>query len=165
LARGNKIMIWISNTQTKIKINRKNLRRIVEKVLKGLGCSHCETSILLVDDNTMTQMNKRYLNRQGATNVLAFPMREGLISEINPHVLGDVVISVETAEREAEEAQITFEARLCYLLIHGILHLLGYNHEGSRKDREIMEKKTKNLLSLLNQAKMKNCNTKIKTSF
>jgi len=122
-------------------------------------------SILLVDDNTMTQMNKRYLNRQGATNVLAFPMREGLISEINPHVLGDVVISVETAEREAEEAQITFEARLCYLLIHGILHLLGYNHEGPRKDREIMEKKTKNLLSLLNQAKMKNCNTKIKMSF
>ena len=137
----------------------------MEKVLKNLGCSHCEMSILLVDDNTMTQMNKRYLNRQGATNVLAFPMREGLFREINPHVLGDVVISVETAEREAKEAQITFEARLCYLLIHGILHLLGYNHESSRKDREIMEKKTESLLSLLNQAKMKNRNAKVKTSF
>jgi len=117
-------------------------------------------SILLVDDNTMTQMNKRYLNRQGATNVLAFPMREGPFCEINPHVLGDVVISVETAEREAREAQITLEARLYYLLIHGILHLLGYNHEGSREDREIMERKTESLLSLLNQIKMKNCNTK-----
>lgn len=119
----------------------------MEKALKGLGCSACEISVLLVDDNAITQINKKYLNRAGTTNVLAFPMREGPFSEVNPHILGDVVISVETAEREAMEASITLEEQLRYLLIHGILHLLGYNHESSGEDEEIMEKKTEELLS------------------
>ncbi len=118
----------------------------MNRVLKGLGCDDCEISILLVDDNTISEMNKRYLNRLGTTNVLAFPMRKGLFSEVNPRLLGDVVISVETAAREAKEAKIDVESRLTYLLIHGILHLLGFDHEKSEIDGKIMEKKTKELL-------------------
>ncbi len=119
----------------------------MEKALKGLGCSACEISVLLVDDSAIAKMNKRYLNRDGTTNVLAFPMREGPFSEVNPHILGDVVVSVETAEKEAREASISLEQQLRYLLIHGILHLLGYDHESSREDKEIMERKMEELLS------------------
>lgn len=118
----------------------------MNRVLKGLGCDNCEISILLVDDNTMSEMNKRYLNRQGTTNVLAFPMRKGLFFEINPRLLGDVVISVETAAREAKEAKIDVESRLTYLLVHGILHLVGFDHENSGRDEEIMEEKARELL-------------------
>ena len=91
-------------------------------------------------------MNKRYLNRRGTTNVLAFPMRKGLFSEVNPRLLGDVVISVETAAREAKEAKIDVESRVTYLLVHVILHLLGFDHKNSGRDEEIMEKKAKELL-------------------
>ncbi|MBA4395360.1 MAG: rRNA maturation RNase YbeY, partial [Desulfobacca sp.] len=67
----------------------------------------------------MARYNRQYLNREGPTNVLAFPMKEGLYSEINPHLWGDIVISTETARREAREAGLTLLERCQFLLVHG----------------------------------------------
>ncbi len=74
---------------------------------------------------------------------------KGEFSDVSPHLLGDVVISVETCQREAEAAGITFEKRLSELLIHGILHLFGYDHEKSTAAARRMEQKSKALLQLL----------------
>lgn len=98
--------------------------------------------MVVVTDAEISELNEAYLNRKGATNVIAFPMREGDYSDICPQLLGDVVISVDTAQREAEAAGLFFEDRFTQLLIHGILHLVGYDHETNSDDEREMEEKS-----------------------
>jgi len=118
-------------------------------ILNALGSPEGELSILVVDDSEIKTLNKKYLNRSGPTNVIAFPMKEGEFSDINPQLLGDVVISMETTEREAIQSGITTEERFAQLLVHGILHLFGFDHEKNEQDARKMEKKGNELLSLV----------------
>ena len=111
-----------------------------------------ELSILLVDDQHIETLNIEYLNRKGPTNVIAFSMREGQFNDITPNLLGDVVISVETAKKEAHATNISMQNRFNQLLIHGILHLVGYDHEKTQKEAKRMEKKSNELLALLDKA-------------
>jgi len=116
-----------------------------------LGCRDGELSILLTDDDQIAELNKRYLNREGPTNVLAFPMTEGAAegSAECEGVLGDIVISVDTARREAQTCGETAAETLFRLLIHGLLHLLGYDHERSPEDAERMQEAQDRLLALI----------------
>jgi probable rRNA maturation factor len=114
-----------------------------------LGCPDGELSILLLDDSQIAVLNKQYLKREGPTNVIAFPMREGLFAEITPDLLGDVAISLETAAKEGAMAGISMEDRLTELLVHGILHLCGYDHETSEEEALRMEKKSQEILKIL----------------
>lgn len=114
-----------------------------------MGKPDAELSILVVSDDEIAEMNRQYLQRQGPTNVISFPMNEGEFNDINPELLGDVVISVDTAEREAKEAGIDIIERFNDLLIHGILHLLGYDHETGDADAERMAEKSKYLKKIL----------------
>jgi len=120
----------------------------MEKALEDLGCDRSELSILITGDVQIHQLNRQYLNRDKPTNVLAFPMT-GDTDGIETGMLGDIVISVDTAKREASEMGITFHERIYELLVHGLLHLMGYDHETSGKDERIMRKEEKRLLSLL----------------
>jgi probable rRNA maturation factor len=108
-----------------------------------------ELSILIVDDQQIAQLNHQYLNREGPTNVIAFSMRQGPFPDIAPNLLGDVVISIDTVQREAQSAGISMQDRVDQLLIHGTLHLLGYDHEHSAAEARKMEEKAKELLQLL----------------
>jgi probable rRNA maturation factor len=114
-----------------------------------LGCRNGEVSILIVDDDQIAKINQTYLNRAGPTNVIAFPMREGKFSHINPQLLGDVVISIETANREASLSELSMASRFSQLLVHGILHLMGYDHEQTEEQAHRMEEKSRELESLL----------------
>jgi probable rRNA maturation factor len=114
-----------------------------------LGCHEAEVSLLITDDIQIEDLNRTYLNREGPTNVIAFPMQEGEFAGISPNLLGDVVISVETAQKEAEEAGISFEHRFDQLLVHGILHLLGYGHENDEREAAEMESKSLELLNII----------------
>ena len=138
--------VLIDNRQKRHKISQQKIRQTVQVVLNALGCPDGEISILLVDDPQMEVMNREYLGRLGSTNVIAFPMREGQFAHINPQLLGDVVISMDTAAREAREAGLDTETRLDQLLVHGILHLLGYDHEKSAGAAREMESKTAELM-------------------
>lgn len=120
-----------------------------------MDCPDGELSILIIDDIQIEALNRRYLDRLGPTNVIAFPMREGRFSNISPRLLGDVVISVEAAVREGELAKISMEDRFDQLLIHGILHLFGYDHEKSEQDAQQMEKKSDELLDMLSKKCLK----------
>ena len=97
----------------------------------------------------MAELNKKYLDRPGPTNVIAFPMREGPFCDITPNLLGDVVISLDTATREGQDAGITTVARFDQLLVHGILHLFGFDHETTAKEAQAMRIKEEELLNLL----------------
>lgn len=111
-----------------------------------MGMADSELSISIVGDRTMRVINREYLGKDRPTNVISFSLQEGAFSELNPHALGDVVISADTAFREAGEGGMQFSDRFSFLLLHGILHLAGYDHERSgeaeaarmvRKEREI----------------------------
>ena len=85
-------------------------------------------------------MNRDFLGRDYSTNVMAFSLSEGLFGDINPHVLGDIVISVETAMRDARQGGITLDDELDFLMIHGLLHLLNFKHENSSPKEAITMK-------------------------
>jgi probable rRNA maturation factor len=78
-------------------------------------------------------------------------MRTDPFSKINPELLGDVVISIETAEKEGKSIGISMEERFTQLLVHGILHLLGYDHETSEQEADKMEKKSDEILKLISK--------------
>lgn len=140
--------ILIDNQQ-KAKIPTPLVQQKTEQILNALGCDAHEISIVIMDDKGIEQLNKSYRGIDKPTNVLAFPMQEGEFSDITPGLLGDVVISLTTAEREAVEAKISLEERLSQLLIHGTLHLLGFDHETSDKDAAAMEDKSLELLRII----------------
>lgn len=96
----------------------------------------------------MAALNQTYRNKEGPTNVLAFPMREGEFSHVNPDLLGDVVISIDTAKREAEEMGVSLEERFYFLLVHGILHLFGFDHE-TDEEAEEMDRKTEEIFKMI----------------
>ncbi|CCK79284.1 conserved uncharacterized protein, UPF0054 [Desulfobacula toluolica Tol2] len=111
-----------------------------------MGCDAHEISIVITDDNQIQQLNKTYRSIDKPTNVLAFPMQEGRFADITPGLLGDVVISCKTAQKEADMSDITLLERMSQLLIHGILHLMGFDHETSPADSKKMEDKSLELL-------------------
>jgi probable rRNA maturation factor len=141
--------VRIDNRQSIHRIARKKLRQTAKAILNALDCPDAELSILIVDDQQIAKLNQQFLNRKGPTNVIAFPMQEGQFTEITPNLLGDVVISVETARHEAHNAGLRMEERLNELLIHGILHLLGYDHGEKKPEARVMQNKTNELLKII----------------
>lgn len=107
-----------------------------------------ELSILLTGDAAVSDLNRRYLGKEGPTNVLAFPMNEALSLE-GVRMLGDVVVSVDTAVKESHRSGEALEQTIFRLLIHGVLHLLGYDHEKSSNEARRMRKEEQRLLALI----------------
>ena len=133
--------ILINNKQTMFELSQESIRTKAKLILDALDCHDAELSILIVDDEQIEELNRNYLNRSGPTNVIAFPMCEGEFSHINPQLLGDVVISIATAQKEAETAGSSLENRFDELLVHGILHLMGYDHEQTEEQAKQMWEK------------------------
>lgn len=125
------------------------MQRKAEAILNALGSPDGELSLVFVDDGHIAELNAAYLNHEGPTNVISFPMREGDFSEVNPHLLGDVVISMDTCAREAEQADLAIEERLDQLIVHGILHLFGYDHVHNQAEARTMESKSSELIAML----------------
>jgi probable rRNA maturation factor len=120
-----------------------------QAILNALDCPDGELSLLILDNFQITKLNQKYLNREGPANVIAFPMRAGDYTEIAPQLLGDVVISAEKAADEARIFNISMEERFMQLMVHGILHLFGYDHEKSDKEALVMEQKSEKLMKML----------------
>lgn len=118
-------------------ITKKFVKEATDKILKELGLDKVEVSIALVGDERIRELNKYWRKKDKPTDVLSFP-----IDEKPPgyryRILGDVVISIPYAKRQAEEIGFTPKEEILRLLIHGILHLLGYDHEKDEKEAEIM---------------------------
>ena len=110
-----------------------------------MGFLDAELSLLLVDDPRIRVLNRKHRGRDKPTNVLAFPMREGEFSTLHPHLLGDLVISVETARRQSNRFGLDEMEMVILLMVHGVLHLVGYEHEGTKKGAREMTLKQKEL--------------------
>jgi len=128
------------------------VRRDARQILAALGETSADLTVSLVDDAEIHRLNRDYRGTDAPTDVLAFAMREGLRVAGDDRELGDVVISVDTAVRQAAGRHVPPAAEVRTLLIHGILHLLGYDHERSAVEARRMRRKERALAGLLGPA-------------
>lgn len=126
------------NRRGRIRASLRTLRRDLTEILRSLNLDDREVTVVLTGDGEIRDLNARYLGRDRPTNVLSFSMDEG-IGEQRSRLLGDIVISVDTAERDARDGGIPLEDELLFLMIHGLLHLAGYDHEQAGSDGESMK--------------------------
>ena len=138
----------IRDLQDKVRLSESRILRCARVALKRMSEDKAELSLLFVDDPYIKRMNRKYRRVDSRTDVLAFAMREGQGLPIDSQILGDVVISVETAKREAEERGIAFQDELDLYVVHGVLHLLGYDDEDPREKKK-MRAKEREILSNL----------------
>jgi probable rRNA maturation factor len=118
-------------------VESKLLSKIAHRALEVLGLNNAELSIVLVSDAQIKRLNKLYRNKDKPTDVLSFPIGEKVNGWL---ILGDVVISVDTAKRQAKELGCSLEEELKRLLVHGLVHLLGYDHElGGEEEKKFFE--------------------------
>ncbi|HET9476149.1 MAG TPA: rRNA maturation RNase YbeY [Dehalococcoidia bacterium] len=113
------------------------LERVARAALVAEDLPSAELGILITDDATVHDLNRRYAGEDKPTDVLSFSLREGeeFVSPDETERLGEVIISLDTAKRQAEEAGRALEAEVAHLLVHGILHLLGYDHAEPDEER------------------------------
>jgi len=142
--------ILINNEFPEIKVDARKIEQQIGKVLISLDCNEHEISILFIGDQGIRDLNHQFRNIDRSTDVLSFPqILAGELEIPGALILGDVAISLETARCQSEEHGLSFEEELTLLLIHGILHLLGYDHEVSDQEEERMRSKTRELFSLI----------------
>ncbi|MGD9731449.1 MAG: rRNA maturation RNase YbeY [Desulfamplus sp.] len=148
-----KILIQIQ--QKTVKISKEQTINKIDQILKALGYDKHEISVVITDNAHIRELNHLYRGIDAPTNVLSFSMLEGEFGSIG-NLLGDLVVSAERAEEEAREFSITTDERMSQLLIHGILHLIGYDHDDQSEDDEFvsenfreMERKSLEILSLI----------------
>jgi probable rRNA maturation factor len=130
-------------------LESQKIKRFLKKAFKDVVDHDVELSILFTDDNHISQLNRDYLGRDSSTNVLAFPMLGGSAADVDSRLLGDVVVSADTAIRESKDLGIPLNKTIYRLLIHGILHLLNYDHEKSSEEALRMEKEERRLLAII----------------
>ena len=141
--------ILIRNQQKHILSDPRKIRKAGQRILADLALPDAELSILLVNDAQIRELNRQYLQKDKPTNILAFPMRKGEYATVHPHLLGDLVISVETAQRQCKRFGLHPTQMIILLMVHGILHLIGYEHEGSKKGAREMALKQKELFHMV----------------
>lgn len=153
-----KLKVYVKNNQTEVKVPvgiRLLIRRCCQAVLatENFG-KDAEVSVSFVSNNEIKNLNKIYRNKDSVTDVLSFPLTgsDGTV-EINQEtgavLLGDIVISLETAVKQAANFGHSLEREIGFLTVHSMLHLLGYDHETSQLDQRIMREKEESVLEKL----------------
>jgi rRNA maturation RNase YbeY len=143
------------NDHTQINIDSDDINKKIEMVMNNLGCLNQEVSILLTTDADIRKLNKQFRSIDQPTDVLSFPQNADEDPPIPGEIiLGDIAVSLDTAQAQAKEHGLTFEEEIILLLIHGILHLLGYDHEISEQEEEKMRSKTRELFNLVFSGKV-----------
>lgn len=126
--------------------------RLAERVLWAVGESRSDLSLELIGDGRMRRLNREYRKKDRTTDVLAFPIRDAIMPRgVSPvtQMLGDVVISLPTVVRQAKEARHSIDDELAMLLVHGVLHLCGYDHERNQREAARMSRRERVLRHLI----------------
>lgn len=152
-----KLKIYFSNEQDQIKISfkiRSLIKKSVSEALKQEQFIHpAEVSVSFVDNEAIHKLNLEYREKDKPTDVLSFPMWEkdeladGSALDGHAVMLGDIIISAEKAKSQSEEYGHSLERELCFLSVHSVLHLLGYDHETSEEDETYMKTKQEEVLT------------------
>lgn len=154
--------LWLNQDKLIAKRIKSLLKKIIPQTPLQKIIGNIEISVLLTGDKKIQELNKNYRNKNKATNVLSFPLldskkiKNGNLQKLDLNnellVLGDIILSYKTIKKEAEEQNKNFDDHLTHLLIHSLLHLIGFDHENS-KDAKIMEGLE---IKILSEMKIKN---------
>ncbi len=152
-----KLKTYFTNEQTshKVDISLRNLiRRAVLATLEYEGFDRdCEVSVTFTDNEGIRVLNREYREKDSATDVLSFPMYDFPAGDTPPEgfpcELGEIVLSLERAESQAEEFGHSFKREVAFLTVHSTLHLLGYDHELSEEDDADMRRRQKEVMEIL----------------
>ena len=137
--------ILIKNSQKQTKLNRKLIATVTGELLAYLKLQDRDLSILFVDDRKIAVMNAEFFGKDRPTNVISFSYLDGMPEE----ALGDIIISAERAAEEAREAAIPFYQRLFDLIVHGVVHIVGYDHTKGAAEARRMRYREKKLMGLV----------------
>ena len=141
--------VLLRNDHPDINIDCTDLENMIGKIMRHLGCQNTEVSILLTKDKDIRLLNKEFRSIDQPTDVLSFPQNQDEDPSIpGEKVLGDIAVSVDTAKIQANKHGLILKEEIVLLLIHGILHLLGYDHEVSEQEEKKMRSKTRELFKL-----------------
>ncbi len=132
-------MIEVINRQRKIPINRERWRQFTAHALQATPSEATGVTVVFVSDRHMRQLNRQWRGKQGTTDVLSFPAGDDTFNNPDGALLGDVVISVEQAARQAKENGLTLDQEIAQLILHGLLHLCGYDHETDKGEMNRLE--------------------------
>ncbi len=144
--------IIIDNSQDKVNIDE-SINELIEKVvleclkLEGKSTDY-EVSVTFVDDEEIRELNKEYRDVDKSTDVLSFPLDENEFDIPGDTLLGDIVISAETAKRQSEEYKHSLEREIAYLTAHSMFHLMGYDHMNDAEKKVMRDKEKKVMMSL-----------------
>ncbi len=141
-------MIDLINKQRLVRLNRARLCQLADATLQTVGCAEAAVTLAFVRDAAMRRLNRQYRGHDRATDVLAFPATEAapLAAGEAPIFLGDIVIATDTASRQAAASGLTLERELSELVIHGVLHLCGYDHETDNGEMVRLERRVRRRL-------------------
>jgi probable rRNA maturation factor len=123
------MLIEVVNRQRKLAVDCKNWQEFTAKALKVAPRNDAGVTVAFVSDRAMRELNWRWRGKRGTTDVLSFPAAQDEFEKLEGERLGDVVISVEQAARQAAEHGLEFDEEVSQLILHGLLHLCGYDHE------------------------------------
>ncbi len=144
--------VEVSRQETKSRVvSSAEVRFAAEAMLRALKLPQAELSVLLCDDATIHALNRNYRKKNKPTDVLAFAMREGPDGHLAGDLLGDVIISLETATRQARERSVATRDEVMMLLAHGLLHLLGWDHQTDAEDKR-MRAETERMMVVIRRA-------------
>jgi len=128
-------MIEVVNRQRRLPMDCERWRAFTERVLRVTPSNGVGVTVAFVSDRAMRELNRRWRGKRGTTDVLSFPSEQDEFEKLEGLSLGDVVVSVEQATRQAAENGLEFDEEVSQLILHGVLHLCGYDHE--RDDGEM----------------------------
>ncbi|MFN2599385.1 MAG: rRNA maturation RNase YbeY [Pyrinomonadaceae bacterium] len=142
-------MIEVVNRQRRVAVDAGRWRRLGERALKMIGVWEAGATVVFVSDRRMRELNRRWRGKRGTTDVLSFPAGAAEVGVKEPGAsLGDVVISVEQAERQAAENGLTLDEEMAQLILHGLLHLCGYDHETDAGEMNAVELRLRRRLGI-----------------
>src|SRR3984885_12991454 len=137
----------IVNRQRRVNVALPHLRLFYERVRRELGFSPESVTIQLISDDSMARLNEKYRNKPGPTDVLSFPANGARPSRSGEYI-GDIAISPETARRNARRFSRSLPEEMRILILHGMIHLAGYDHESDQGEMDRLERRLRKRLEV-----------------
>jgi len=141
-------MIEVVNRQRKLPIDDQRWQSFVAKALKVVPAKGAGVTVAFVSDRAMGELNRRWRGKRGTTDVLSFPAGQNEFEAAEGATLGDVVISAEQASRQGREQGLSFDEEIAQLILHGLLHLCGYDHETDKGEMNRLEVRLRRRLGI-----------------
>ena len=151
------LAVWhVENCQRSVRLSLRTAERFLRRVIRELGVGSDSVALCFVTDREMARLNETYRKKKGTTDVLSFPAEERgkpvsvatRVRELRGEFLGDIAISPAVARRNAQAVRRSLSGEIHVLILHGVLHLLGYDHETDRGEMDRVEGRLRRRLGL-----------------